>query len=169
MIKICNKCGKPASNARKNRLVRGLCNSCYSSCHRAGTLEQYAQPAQGPTRKPVGTRTIQADGYVHLQAESGRTVLEHRQIMSEAIGRDLVAGETVHHINGIKHDNRLENLELWASPQPSGQRLDDLLEYVVRYHSERLRAMLEASAAQSEVVGPPDDLRPLESILGPLA
>lgn len=93
--------------------------------------------------------------------------MEHRLVMAEALGRDLVAGETVHHRNGIKHDNRLENLELWATPQPSGQRLDDLLEYVVKYHSERLRAMLKASEAQSEVVGPLDDLRPLESILWP--
>lgn len=39
----------------------------------------------------------------------------------------LVDGETVHHRNGVRHDNRPENLELWAKPQPSGARVSDLL------------------------------------------
>lgn len=49
--------------------------------------------------------------------------------MSEAIGRPLRKEESVHHINGIRGDNRIENLQLWSSLHPAGQRVDELLEW----------------------------------------
>lgn len=47
------------------------------------------------------------------------------------LGRQLEPHETVHHKNGMRSDNRLVNLELWSSSQPSGQRVEDKLTWAL--------------------------------------
>jgi hypothetical protein len=96
-----------------------------------------------PHAKPVGTSRPDCNGYlVEKVAGQRRWELQHRLRMEEKLGRKLLPDESVHHINGQRDDNRLENLELWSRYQPSGQRVADKVEWakelLLRYDPDSL-------------------------------
>lgn len=65
----------------------------------------------------------------HPRSGSAGYVFEHILVMEEIVGRHLLPNENVHHLNGVRHDNRPENLELWIRPQPSGIRAADAVKW----------------------------------------
>ena len=84
-----------------------------------------------PFRNPTGKWTTK-DGYVLMHVD-GRTISEHRYVMQKHIGRTLFHNENVHHKNGIRDDNRIENLELWTKAQPAGQRVIDKVRWAKQF------------------------------------
>jgi hypothetical protein len=77
-----------------------------------------------------GTGSTNGEGYRTLSV-GGKKVKEHRYVMEQAIGRELYEHENVHHKNGIRNDNRLENLELWSTSQPKGARVEDKIDWMI--------------------------------------
>ena len=93
-------------------------------------LARNGKGARSPHWK--GGRILDSRGYArvwnptHSRADKrGGYVYEHLLVMEEALGRPVNISETVHHVNGHKADNRLENLELWSKSHPPGQRTED--------------------------------------------
>lgn len=75
--------------------------------------------------RATGNRSHNANGYIIVSMGDATMMLEHRLVMERHLGRKLRPDENVHHVNGVRDDNRLENLELWVTRQPPGQRVQD--------------------------------------------
>lgn len=141
-------CGRKYRTKSGNRLCPSCqherkkhpCSDCGEPCDkRAKRCLKCSAPKAGETNPNwKGGRTVNGlTGYVRVKApdhprakhSGGWYVLEHILIVEERIGRYLLPGENVHHRNGIRDDNRSDNLELWVKSQPAGQRVSDLLEW----------------------------------------
>lgn len=100
------------------QVVTPFCSRCWG----AKTREQHDR-RRGFSRPE---RFVNGAGYVEMYVD-GVKMAEHRHVMEQTLGRKLVKGESVHHKNGIRNDNRPENLELWVGPVVRGVRAVDLV------------------------------------------
>lgn len=130
------------------RLVDGKSKSC--GCSRKGPQQKLRGPRprfRGKNHHSWKGGRHQYNGYVYVNTQmpwddKPRNYGEHQLVMMKQLGRPLQPGEQIHHKNGIRNDNRLENLELWTTNQPTGSRVSDLIEHAVevlkQYAPERL-------------------------------
>jgi hypothetical protein len=77
------------------------------------------------TNKREEDHYVDKHGYAQIRI-NGKLMAEHRYVMEQKLGRPLKEAESVHHINGIRHDNNPDNLELWVGPIRYGQRAADI-------------------------------------------
>lgn len=90
----------------------------------------------GKLNHPSGYVLVLKDNHKEYKP-SKRYIFEHRKVMELFLGRKLLKHENIHHKNGIKDDNRIENLELWSSSQPRGQRVPDKIKWAVNFLTEQ--------------------------------
>lgn len=114
--RICsvNGCERPHNS-------KGFCNKHYQRFKTCGD-PLFTKIAER------GSGYITEGGYKMICID-GIKIKEHRYIMQCHIGRKLLPHESIHHINGDKLDNRIENLELWSSSQPPGQKVSDKVKW----------------------------------------
>lgn len=124
--KVCEFCHKPFI-VPYSLVATGRGKFCSMSCY-------------GDSQRFVNGYLVR-DGYWAINV-NGRKVMKHRYVMEQHLGRPLKDSETVHHINGDRADNRIENLELWSTSQPSGQRVADKLAwarwFISQYEGKQL-------------------------------
>ena len=103
---------------------KSVCTMHYYRLKRTGEV--------GPAGKivPEHNHGHLVDGYRRIKV-NGVFILEHRAVMQEYLGRELFPHENVHHLNGNRLDNRIENLELWSRSQPPGQRIEDKVSWAI--------------------------------------
>lgn len=123
----------------RDRRSAGFCAAHYARFRRGG--DAIAHTPIRPKNSP-GDGCITPDGYRCFTVEGVR-IYEHRSVMEAVLGRPLLPFENVHHKNGQRSDNRPENLELWTSYQPFGQRVTDLLHFVANHYASEVLAAIE--------------------------
>ena len=140
---ICRICEISCKNYENSD---SLCKKCYNIIFKRKekglsieTIDVKNDILKSKTRK---RKYYDADGYViilkkgHENSNKLGRIREHIFVMSEFLNRPLTKKETVHHKNGIKNDNRIENLELWSHSHPYGQRIEDKIEWAISFLKE---------------------------------
>lgn len=126
---VCWLCDCDCGNTAIVR-AKDLSSSRDRSTKSCGCIAKELVGSDSPNWK--GGRRYSKTGYItlsgyynHPNANDSGVIAEHRLLMSQKLGRPLRKNENVHHKNGIRDDNRIENLELWVKRQPPGQKVED--------------------------------------------
>jgi hypothetical protein len=123
-------CGKHCIK-RGSALIIGGVKSC--GCLARGSMSSSYK--NGTSRSSGGYLLIKDKR--HPNADSTGMIMQHIKVMSDYLGRPLKKNEIVHHKNGIRNDNRIENLELCTRHMHmTGQRVKDMIKFCIDYLKE---------------------------------
>ena len=134
---VCQNCGKEEHRARTREAGKGRIYREQKYCSQECKIDAQKKKAQHKFETGGYKKHTKRHGYVwitvpELSRNGGaRSVLEHRYVMSKHLGRDLLPEETVHHINGVRSENNIENLELFSSRHGPGQRVVDKVQFAI--------------------------------------
>jgi len=119
------------SDVRISQVLSGRTKSCgcYQREHFTAKKGELNHNWRGGRYTNPNTGYVSIKKPEHPNAKRRGMVLEHVYVMSEFLGRPILPTETIHHKNGIKSDNRIENLELWVGNHGKGQRVDDVIKW----------------------------------------
>ena len=138
----CSKPVKSRCNGKRGGPVYrgGLCSSHYEKLRRHGDpLHVVVKRKRPKTRRDPNKRYHKGDGYYNLyrpdhpMSNKIGYILEHRYVMSEHLGRLLESHEHVHHKDGDRGNNSIENLELWTGNHLKGVRHRDKVEQAIKF------------------------------------
>ena len=133
-------CSGKCRNQTRCKLVPLICATCAKEFMPSRANAKFcSRLCAGKSNRP--TKAGQAR-YKKIRVGPCNWVHEHRHVMEKYLDRKLKPWESVHHKNGDKRDNRLENLELWVRGQPAGCRMADLLDFVIANYRDELEERL---------------------------
>lgn len=118
--------GRTCSLESCNKPHKGLgyCTGHWQRFRKTGSVDE-TKPLE-PAYQPIPD----SNGYM-IYKKNNKSIKVHREVMEEHLGRPLLSHESVHHKNGVRSDNRIENLELWSTSQPYGQRVEDKVKWAL--------------------------------------
>ncbi len=174
-------CSRACSHIGRTDVETKTCPICETSFATAGHSKNRTETCSDPCRRELQRRNLIATnervrpsaerqitkrlmrGYVLLRFPNANGVkrediYEHRYVMEQHIGRKLLETETVHHINGLTDDNRIQNLELFSSRHGPGQRVVDKVAFAIEILTLYPEFAREAGYALMPIATPLDDL-----------